>query len=181
MSRKYIVYLILGLIPVLFLLFLLAMVNVLAMLLAIAALLSGLLLLKRKKPEWFRRAKKQETSLISQPSWKVEPPSVKPKVYMVLSGREYIGAQRIQVNKPSYTIGREADNDFCIDSRRVGRHHFRIEYEPAEDICYAVDNGSVNGTFLNSERMVAGQRYRLIQGDRIRIDDREFQVEYAKY
>ena len=50
-----------------------------------------------------------------------------------------------------------------------------------EDVCYAIDNGSVNGTFLNSERMAPGERYRLIQGDRLRIDDRDFEVDYANY
>lgn len=181
MSRKRIVYFILGAIPVAFLLFLLAMVNVLTMLMAVAAILAGLLLLKRKKPEWFKSKKKAAPPSIQPPSLQMGPPSVRPKVYMVLSGREYVGAQRIQVNKPYYSIGRGEDNDFRIDSQRVGRHHFRIEYAPEEDVCYAIDNGSINGTFLNSERMVSGQRYRLIQGDRIRIDDREFQVEYAKY
>ena len=62
-----------------------------------------------------------------------------------------------------------------------GRHHLRIEYDEMEDVCYAIDNGSVNGTFLNSERMAPGERYRLIQGDRLRIDDREFEVDYANY
>ena len=92
---------------------------------------------------------------------------------MVLSGREYVGAKRIQVNKTTYTIGRDADNDFCINDPCVGRHHCRIEYDPVENTCYAIDNGSVNSTYLNSERLTAGQRCRLIQGDRIRIADRE--------
>ena len=34
-----------------------------------------------------------------------------------------------------------------------------------ENTCYAIDNGSVNSTYLNSERLTAGQRCRLIQGD----------------
>ena len=181
MDRKRIIYLILALIPVLFLMFLLAMVNVLAMLLAVAALLGGLLLLKRFKPEWFAKPGGPQLPSIVPPSWAQDPPSEKPKVYMVLSGREYVGAKRIQVNKTTYTIGRDADNDFCINDPCVGRHHCRIEYDPVENTCYAIDNGSVNSTYLNSERLTAGQRCRLIQGDRIRIADREFEVEYANF
>lgn len=181
MDRKRIIYLILALVPVLFLLFLLAMVNVLAMLLAVAVLLGGLLLLRRFKPEWFAKPGGPPLPSIVPPSWAQDPPSEKPKVYMVLSGREYVGAKRIQVNKSTYTIGRDADNDFCINDPRVGRHHCRIEYDPMENTCYAIDNGSVNSTYLNSERLVAGKRRRLIQGDRIRIADREFEVEYANF
>lgn len=181
MERKRIVYWVLALIPTLFVLFLLAMINVLLMLLSIIALLAGLLFLKKKRPGWFATRKEPEPPRASMPSWNSEPPSVKPKVYMVLAGREHGSMQRLQVNKTLYSIGREDDNDFRMESGKVGRHHLRIEYDEMEDVCYAIDNGSVNGTFLNSERMAPGERYRLIQGDRLRIDDREFEVDYANY
>ena len=180
---KKIVYFILGLIPVLFLLFLLAMVNVLLMLVGVIAILAALLVVKQKKPELFAGLKRESAQPQPAPTKRNAPPQPQPKaqVYMVLSGREDFGARRIMVNKPSYSIGRGVDNDFVIEGAQISRHHVRIEYNPLEDVCYAIDTGSVNGTFLNAERMIEGQRYRLLQGDRLMIDDRTFVVEYAHY
>jgi len=176
------VYIILAAIPVLFILFLLAMVNVLLMLAGVVLVLGALLLIKQKNPDLFSFRKKPEeeehkTSLTDRPEIK----PAKPQVYMVLTGREDFGARRIIVNKTSYSIGRGVDNDFVIDGAQISRHHLKIEYNSVENVCYAIDTGSANGTFLNTERMVEGRRYRLIQGDRIMIDDRAFVVEYAHY
>ena len=110
-----------------------------------------------------------------------EPAPARSQVFMVLTGQEDFGARRITVNKTSYNIGRDKNNDFVIEGGRISRRHLRIEYNGIEEICYAIDADSSNGTFLNGERMVPGQRYRLIQGDRIMIDDRSFVVEYAHY
>ena len=179
-QRKGIIYLILALIPVAFILFLLAMVNVLFLLLGIIALLAGLIVLKKKKPEWFSAGSKPEPPS-ARPTGRNELRPEQPQVYMVLAGREDFGARRITVNKTSYSIGRGPDNDFVIDGSQISRHHLRIEYNPVEKICYAIDTGSKNGTYINSQRMTEGQRYRLVRGDRVMIDDRSFVVEYAHY
>ena len=68
-----------------------------------------------------------------------------------------------------------------LPGKGISRHHLRIEYSETEGACYAVDEDSKNGTYLNSGRMEVGVRYRLTQGDRIAIDDRAFTVEYAHY
>ena len=177
---KIIVYLILMLIPIVFILFLLAMVSPLLLLLGLIALLAGLVVLKQKKPEWFEvKAKEEQPAFVPTKRNELQPE--KPQVYMVLAGREDFGARRITVNKISYSIGRGPDNDFVIDGNRISRHHLRIEYNPVEKICYAIDTGSQNGTYINSQRMVEGQRYPLIQGDHVMIDDCAFVVEYAHY
>ena len=183
---KLIAYIILGSIPVVFVLFLLAMVNVLLMLAALIALLGALLLIKQKKPEIFAMLArpKEEQPVIGGGSTRdhAGPPSPpKSQVYMVLTGREDFGARRITVNKNTYYIGRAKDNDFVIDGDRISRRHLRIEYNSVENTCYAIDADSANGTFINGERMIAGQRYRLLQGDQLMIDDRAFVVEYAHY
>lgn len=178
--KKRIVYLILVLIPIAFILFLLAMSSLLLLLLGVIVLLAGMIVLKQKKPEWFE-VKKELEPPISVATSRNELKLEKPQVYMVLSGREDFGARRITVNKVAYSIGRGADNDFVIDGNRISRHHLRIEYNPVEKICYAIDTGSKNGTYINSQRMVEGQRYPLVQGDRVMIDDRAFVVEYAHY
>lgn len=172
-------YFILVAIPLVFALFLLALVNVLFLLLGIIALLAGALILKKCKPELFRREKKEsEPEALTTNKNRMHN---KVQVYMVLEGSEDFGARRIAVNKTSYSIGRAVDNDYVIDGGKISRHHLVIEYNAVENICYAIDTDSANGTYINSNRMVEGQRYRLEQGDRLMIDDRLFVVEYAHY
>lgn len=167
-------------IPILFVLFLLAITNVLLMLLGVVALLCAGLLIKRRRPELFQRPSREAAAPEAPPTNR-GPDRQKAQVFMVLSGSEDFGARRIAVNKTSYSIGRSVDNDYVIDGGKISRHHVNIEYNPVENICYAIDAGSANGTYLNSVRMVEGQRYRLMQGDRLMIDDRSFVVEYAHY
>ncbi len=177
-SKEKVIYFILISIPLLFGLFLLAMVNVLLMLLCLIGVLAVLLFLKNKRPQWFelhKAASKQEETL---PPMELPP---RQHVYMVLTGNEDIGARRIVVNKPSYVIGRSVYSDFKLESKRIGRRHLSIEYDPLENQCFGIDQGSVNGTFLNNERMSVGKRYRLTEGDRIMIDGCEFVVEYAHF
>ena len=180
-GKKKIIYFVLCAVPVAAVLFLLAINNVLYPLLGIIAVLAVLVILKQRKPELFRW-KSEEDETGPEPPVPPEPQSEPtPRVYMVLAEREAHGAQRITVNKTSYGIGRGKDNDFVVEGSRIGRHHLRIEYDAAEDACYAVDMGSVNGTYLNSVKMKTGERYRLLQGDRLMIDDHAFAVEYARY
>lgn len=180
-----IIYFILACIPIGFILFLLAMVNVLFFLLGVIVVLLILVILKNAYPQMFSWKKDKPVtrgpSTVMPNSEKFKPVVEEPKVYMVLSGREDFGARRISINKASYSIGRGRDNDFSLEGTQISRHHLKIEYNSVESICYAIDAGSSNGTYLNSERMIAGQRYRLIQGDRLMIDGRIFIVEYARY
>ncbi len=173
-------YLIIILIPVAAILLLLALASLLYLLLGIAILLVSLVILKRQKPELFARKKK---NVLLDTSGKPVPPPVQPakRTYLILAEQGAVEGQRIMVDRPVYTIGREVHNDFKLNDPRIGRRHLRIEYHQDEDACYAVDLGSVNGTYLNSTRMTAEQPYRLVQGDRLTINDRPFEVEYAYY
>lgn len=179
-SAKKIVIAVLIAIPVLFGLFLLAAANVLYMLLALIVLLCFLLLLRRQRPEWFRRRPKPEPLQPSTTSFSI-PGEDKKRVYMVLDGRTDFGARRIMVNKANYYIGRSDDNDFSLEGSKISRHHLQITYSRREQICYAMDKDSANGTYLNSVRMVPGRPYKLNQGDHLMIDGRDFEVEYARY
>jgi len=168
-------------IPVLFVLFILAVMNVLYLLLGIIVLLCGLIVLKQHKPQWFRRNSAGDIPdpVPTDTDDGFEHP--KSQVYMVLSGCEDFGASRIAVNRSPYIIGRSSSSDYVIHGDKISRHHVQIEYSESENICYAMDMGSVNGTFLNSMRLTEGERYRLRQGDILMIDDRSFTVEYARY
>ncbi|MEE4380445.1 MAG: FHA domain-containing protein [Pseudomonadales bacterium] len=59
----------------------------------------------------------------------------------------------------------------CIPRKQIGRRHATLEYR--DYAFWVVDQNSVNGTFVNGER-VTGER-RLKHGDRLRFHDREFE------
>lgn len=74
-------------------------------------------------------------------------------------------------------LGRVAGKDtehldyFVIPETTVGRRHALIEYK---DFSYwIIDQGSVNGTFVNDERIT--EPHRLKHGDRIRLHQYEFE------
>ena len=64
------------------------------------------------------------------------------------------------------TIGRSRDNMIHLADERVSRRHARIDLEQGSFVIFDLD--SVNGTFVNGERI---QRQRLRSGDEIRIGD----------
>ena len=163
-----------------FVLFWLGINSIFLMLVALILLLLALLIVKRSRPELFtslfRGAKKppeMDFKPEEQPVFKSE------KTYVVLS--EGSGTYQIAVDRPVYVIGRAGDCNYVLPGDGISRHHLRIEYSEAEGACYAVDEDSSNGTYLNSGKMEVGVRYRLTQGDRIAINDRVFTVEYAHY
>jgi uncharacterized protein YegL len=59
----------------------------------------------------------------------------------------------------------------CIPRKQIGRRHATLEYR--DYAFWVVDQNSVNGTFVNGER-VTGER-RLKHGDRLRFHDQEFE------
>jgi hypothetical protein len=85
------------------------------------------------------------------------------------SSRHTLGA------KPSM-LGRVGGSDshlqyIVINQTTVGRRHALIEYK---DFCYwIIDQGSVNGTFVNGEKITEG--HRLKHGDRVRLHKCEFE------
>ena len=171
---------ILILIPVAFLLVMLAAINILLLLIAIILILLVLLLIREKNRNFLINWFTIEAESV-EAAEKASDEAVLSEVRMVLSSENDFYARRIMVNKDRYCIGRSWDNDFKIEGKSIGRHHLEIVYNKEENVCYAEDLGSLNGTFLNDARMIVGKRYRLTQGDRLMIDDRMFTVEYAHY
>lgn len=76
--------------------------------------------------------------------------------------------------KPNYTIGKErAKVDFCIpDNNSISRTHARIVCRGG--VYYLVDNNSTNYTFVNGNKITAGQEVKLNSGDKIKFADEEF-------
>ncbi len=79
-------------------------------------------------------------------------PARKPVAVVVL---EVISGPRFglahQVNKAQTSIGRSLDNDWVIDSSDVSRHHAMIECQ--NGYCRLTDLSSLNGTFVNHQRI----------------------------
>ncbi len=82
---------------------------------------------------------------------------------------------RIVINKPEFSIGKERSRvDFCIsDDSSVSRLHLKIKVRAG--VCYVVDMGSKNGTYLNGSRLTPNQESVIRNGDRLKISQLEFE------
>jgi pSer/pThr/pTyr-binding forkhead associated (FHA) protein/subtilisin family serine protease len=77
-----------------------------------------------------------------------------------------IGASRYPLSAEHTSIGRSRDNDIHLADERASRHHARIELQ--QGVSVICDLGSVNGTFVNGQRVM---RQALSNGDEIRIGE----------
>ncbi len=61
-----------------------------------------------------------------------------------------------RIKKNGMTIGRAEDNDIILDDETISRHHARLLVEPGIGYpqIYIQDLASVNGVFVNGERIV---------------------------
>ncbi len=78
-----------------------------------------------------------------------------------------------RIKSSGLTIGRAADNDIILEDETVSRHHARLLVESGigRPQVYIQDLASVNGVFVNGERVVR----RLLQDeDRIAIGETIF-------
>lgn len=64
------------------------------------------------------------------------------------------------------TIGRDADNDLCLDSNIISRHHCRIVTTPEKSIIE--DLGSTNGIVIHGKRI---RLFRLMPADTVTIGE----------
>jgi pSer/pThr/pTyr-binding forkhead associated (FHA) protein len=70
-------------------------------------------------------------------------------------------------DQPVITIGRLKDNDIPLPLSTISGFHAQILKEGENH--YLLDRGSINGTYLNGQRLVAGEKKLLHDGDTIRI------------
>lgn len=167
---------------IVFVLFWIGINNVFLMLAALVLALLILLIIKQKRPELFAGfGRKSKRKLGTDIKREEEPVQKTNKTYVVLSEGYGSDACQIVVDRPVYRIGRAENCDYVLYGDGVSRNHIRIEYSEADGACYAIDENSANGSYLNSGKLEAGVRYRLTQGDRLVINDRSFSVEYAHY
>jgi predicted component of type VI protein secretion system len=82
------------------------------------------------------------------------------------------GANTIELTEPIITIGRVANNVVCIEDPNISKHHTLLV---SEDDTYKIyDLHSVNGTWVNGERITAAK---LKDGDAVRIGYLELKYE----
>lgn len=115
----------------------------------------------RKAAEEAERAKKQEST-----------------ASMHMLKREKTG-EIININRSPFKIGRSnASDDYVItDNRSISRSHATLLIR--NDICYIVDNRSLNKTFVNGAALVPETEHSLSNGDNVRLYNERFV--YLKY
>ncbi|MBI3762411.1 MAG: FHA domain-containing protein [Chloroflexi bacterium] len=72
----------------------------------------------------------------------------------------------IEISSPRFVIGRAAENDLHVPSEKISRQHAEIVCEAER--YFLADLASLNGTFLNGERLATDRR-RLNNGDEIQL------------
>jgi len=88
---------------------------------------------------------------------------VKAKVNEGDSEKEYT----YQFDQPVVTIGRLKENDIQLPLSTVSGYHAQVLQESPN--YYLVDRGSINGTYLNGQRIPPAEKKLLTEGDKIRI------------
>jgi serine phosphatase RsbU (regulator of sigma subunit) len=78
--------------------------------------------------------------------------------------QEADGTHKVELDRPSTTLGRSSEQDFRLLDPLVSRQHAVIERR--NDVWVVVDKGSTHGTFLNSVRV---QRAVLNSGDLLQL------------
>lgn len=68
------------------------------------------------------------------------------------------------------TVGRAGNNDICLPSQRVSKLHAFLKQAPGRG-WLLLDNGSANGTFLNTIRLESNRDHALRSGDELQFAD----------
>src|SRR5437879_1529167 len=82
--------------------------------------------------------------------------------------------KKIQLRHETTIVGRRRDCNLCIPSSEVSRRHCLLQFQ---DGCLTVEDlNSINGTFLNEERIA--DKSVVYPGDRLAIGQVHFTVQY---
>lgn len=84
--------------------------------------------------------------------------------------QETPGPGRFLLDQPEVTIRREEPCTILVPLTTVSRRHARILREGGA--YYLIDDGSTNGTFVDGQRLAAGQPFRLGHRNEIRLGSR---------
>lgn len=83
---------------------------------------------------------------------------------------------QLLVNKQDFTLGKGAQCDGVLAfNDEISRQHCCIHWRNGD---YEIEDcGSMNFTYLNGERLEKGSRYRLMEGDQLRLSTSTFLIE----
>lgn len=83
------------------------------------------------------------------------------------------GGEIIEINRDEFVLGKSVQKaDYVIESKSVSREHAKIIFK--EGAYYVLDMGSLNGSYLNGNKMEPRQEYKLKAGDVLTFADTEF-------
>ena len=83
-------------------------------------------------------------------------------------------AEDIEIDAETILVGAGSKADHILPGRAVSRLHARIRYAGGEVLL--TDLNSLNGTFVNGERLPANREMKLTNGDRVTFADAEYQL-----
>lgn len=86
-----------------------------------------------------------------------------------------IHSGRLQLGRAAAS-GANDGIDVALPDPSASSRHASIYADPSTGQAYAEDDGSRNGTFLNEQRLAAGERRQLRDSDRLRIGSTTFVV-----
>lgn len=95
----------------------------------------------------------------------------------VLLHSPYMQRSIVLSQQQEWTIGRSKDCGIVLPDRWASRHHSIIRVDPQKGY-YLVDNKSMNGSFVNNQRVE--QSYFLKHGDRIMVGETELEFVWLK-
>ncbi len=94
-------------------------------------------------------------------------------IRMLKSTKKQNGEEDIFLNKDDYIIGRLADHvDHVIQNNSVGKLHAQVVFRSGT--CHIKDLNSVNGTFINGNRIDSNKEYELKENDRVLLANSEY-------
>ncbi len=101
-------------------------------------------------------------------------PSTPLHLVMVEGPVDRLAARRLRVDGDAATIGRGPGSEICLPDGAVSRRHARLVWR--DDAWHLIDEGGVNGTWLNGVRLEPEQPAQISRGDRIRLGPWTVQV-----
>lgn len=126
-----------------------------------------------KKYPWivgqFRKASKESGTNRFKEIIKQKEPQFTPHILLI--NNNSVCQEMVDVDAPSFTIGRALDCNYVIrGDDRVSRHHAVIRYDETTGRNYLIDENSRHGTRLNGIEIEKHTRQLLHNGDIIQIE-----------
>lgn len=180
--RQAICYLLILFVFTLAIMVLLAIYHVWLMLFAVLGLVIAVGLLLKTRPQFFEVLQKPQknTDVLLSGSSLSPKPQYTPNLILVASNLTSI--VQIVIDKPVFTLGRDAGCNFCItDAPDVSRVHATLRYDGKTAASYIVDNNSHNGTYVNGMKLAPGKPKRISNGDFIQLGTIRFTAQIAHY